>query len=290
MPPPILFIVNPVAGSQKNKQSVVDLIERDFPAKHADIYFTKSKGDATKAARKAAEQGTPIVVAVGGDGTVNEVASGLIGSQAALGIVPRGSGNGLARALGIPMNTKEALKVMTNGNTSRIDIGKAGHRHFCAVSGVGFDAKVSELFDQSKMRGFVSYIWIVIKEFWRFVPQQYAVEFGADRMTCQPFLISIANTPQYGNGAIIAPKAKMDDGAFDLCLANRLTIAQMLTAVPKLFRGTLDQHSGFNYYKIQKVTFRSENPIRFHVDGEPEKTGTSLTIEVMPHALKVCVP
>ncbi|MFQ5627767.1 MAG: diacylglycerol/lipid kinase family protein [bacterium] len=290
MPTPILFIINPIAGPRKDKQHVLDVLEDGFSHLDFDTYQTKSRGDAAVAAKKAGANGYQTVVAVGGDGTVNEVASSLVNTNVALGIIPRGSGNGLARALKIPFNTKAAINVVIKNHLRQIDIGKAAHRNFCAVSGIGFDARVSEVFDKSKVRGFFSYAWVITKELKDYSPTHCEVEIKDDTFSCSPFLVSVANTPQYGNGAIIAPKAQMDDGYFDLCLAKNMAFPQILTAVPRLFLGTIDKHPGISYFKVEKVTFRSSTPIHFHVDGEPESTNSDLTIEVMPKALKVCVP
>ena len=290
MPTPILFIINPIAGPRKDKQHVLNVLKNDFSNLDFDVYQTKSRGDAAEVASQAGDNGYRTVVAVGGDGTVNEVASGLVKTDIALGIIPRGSGNGLARALKIPFHTHAALTVVIKNNLKSIDIGKAAHRNFCAVSGIGFDARVSEVFDKSKVRGFFSYAWVITKELKDYSPTQCEMEIKNDTFSCTPFLVTVANTPQYGNGAIIAPKALMDDGYFDLCLAKNMAFPQILTAVPRLFPGTIDKHPNVPYFKVDKVTFRSGAPIHFHVDGEPELTNSDLTIEVMPKALKVCVP
>jgi YegS/Rv2252/BmrU family lipid kinase len=289
-PNPILFIINPISGPRRDKNNVINAIKQHTPKLDCDIYETKARGDATETARKAKENGYQTVVAVGGDGTVNEVASGILNSEVALGIIPRGSGNGLARALKIPFNTQAALNTIRKNIIKKIDVGKAAHRHFCAVSGIGFDARVSEVFDHSKIRGFFSYVWVITKELKDFSPVDCEMEILGDKIHCTPFLVSVANTPQYGNGAIIAPNAKMDDGYFDLCLAKNMAFSQMLTAFPRLFLGTIDKHPEVSFYKIEKVIFRTQAPIHFHVDGEPARTDSDLTIQVLPKALKVCVP
>lgn len=289
-PDPILFIINPVSGPWKDKNNVINAIKNSTPKFEYDVYETKARGDATEKARKAVENGYRTIVAVGGDGTVNEVVTGILNSDATLGIIPRGSGNGLARALKIPFNTRAALNVVRKKSIKKIDVGQAAHRNFCAVAGIGFDARVSEAFDKSKVRGFFSYAWVITKELKDFSPFDCEMEIDGEKIRCRPFLVSVANTPQYGNGAIIAPKARMDDGYFDLCLAGNMHFPQMLTAFPRLFLGTIDKHPEITFYKVDKVTFRTEDPIHFHVDGEPELTDGDLTIQVLPSALKVCVP
>lgn len=286
----VLFIVNPIAGPRKNKSHIIKAIQSRSHFLKYEIYETRRRGDATRAARDAVQQGFQVVVAVGGDGTVNEVASALVHTDVALGIIPRGSGNGLARALEIPFSTADALEVIYQSGRKIIDIGKAADRYFCVVAGVGFDAQVSQAFDQSQLRGLMSYVWVIVKELKHYSPQACEMLVDGKHVTCYPFLVTVANAPQYGNGAIIAPHAKMDDGYFDLCVVKEMAFLQKLVAAPRLFLGNIDKHPGVCYYKMKQVEFLATPPIRYHVDGEPVRCDEPLRIEVLPQALKVIVP
>ena len=291
MPPKSFYvIVNPVAGFKKDKSRLIALLRDILKDHHVVIYQTKCRGDATDAARAAAQEPYDAIVAVGGDGTVNEVASGLCCTEATLGIIPIGSGNGLARALGIPIGLRGAIELLMHGKKMRVDMGKAGQRHFCAVAGIGIDAVVARGFDQSKWRGPVPYFLISAKEMFRFEAKEYQISFNSKTAQYKPFIATVANTPQFGNGAIIAPDAKADDGYLDFCLVPELRMVEVMAAVPQLFRGTLDQNPKVEYYKVKKVVIRTDRPILFHVDGDPVETTDALTIEVLPKALNVLVP
>jgi len=291
MPPKSFFvIVNPVAGFKKDKSRLIGLLESSLKDQRVVIYQTKSRGDATDAASEAANEDYDAIVAVGGDGTVNEVASGLCGSAATLGIIPIGSGNGLARALKIPIAVRHALKVLLNGEKACVDMGKAGPCYFCAVAGVGIDAIVARGFNRSKWRGPLPYFLISAKELLRFQATDYQISFDSQSIRYRPFIATAANTPQFGNGAIIAPAARADDGYLDFCLVPELPKAEIMAAVPQLFRGTLDRNPNVEYFKVKKVEIRADRPILFHVDGDPVETTEELTIEVLPKALNVLVP
>ncbi len=286
----LFFIVNPIAGFRHKKKKILHQIERDFRDQQYEIYYTSGRGDATRAARQAAAEGFSVIVAVGGDGTVNEVASGLVDTDAAMGIVPSGSGNGLARSLGIPLRPSGALALLKTGGAKQIDLGRAGHRFFCAVSGIGIDAVVGHAFDRSSRRGPLPYFLLSARELSRFRPESVRVTIDGESLQFEPLLLTCANATQFGNGAIIAPAARCDDGFLDLCLVPNLPKWQVAAAVPRLFSGSLDRHPRVQYRKVQRVIIEKETPILYHVDGEPEKIESPLEIEILPRALRVVAP
>jgi YegS/Rv2252/BmrU family lipid kinase len=286
----IKFIVNPIAGFRRNKQHIIERLQKLPGEFEVAIEKTTCRGDAKKIAAGAAVEGFDTVVAVGGDGTVNEVASGLVGTGTALGIVPIGSGNGLARSLGIPLNAERAIAVSISGQRRRIDAGCAAHRHFFVVAGVGFDATVGKLFDAISWRGPLPYFYLGIKELVTYQPQPLRLSFEEKKMELAPFLITVANTCQYGNGAMIAPQALYDDGQLDICVINEASKMAILRYLPNLFNGTIDRMPHIRYYRSNKIAIAGESPLLFHVDGEPDTVDGDLHISVLPQALRVIAP
>jgi len=286
----VKFIINPIAGFRRDKQFVIERLQKLSTEFDAAIEITSCRGDAKNIASAAVREGFDIAVAVGGDGTVNEVASGLVGSGTALGIIPLGSGNGLARSVGIPMNTEDAIRVICNSHRRRIDVGRAGHRNFFVVTGVGFDAAVGKLFDETSMRGPLPYFYLGIKQLMSYQPREVQLRFDGQTLTLTPFLVTVANTCQYGNGAMIAPHALCDDGQLDICVVTDSNKMNILRHVPSLFNGTIDQRSLIQYYQSTDIVIEGDAPLIFHVDGEPDSVNGTLNISILPQALQVIAP
>jgi len=282
------FIVNPISGFRRDKSNLINLIHAQFPA--SDIELTAAPGEATRLATEAAKLGYAIVAAVGGDGTVNEVASGLVDTDTVLGVIPRGSGNGLARGLGIPISPVESLQVLNVGAARTIDVGCAAHRHFFAVCGVGFDANVGRKFNTASWRGPLPYFLIAAQEFVGYQPEPLRLNVHDQQWEKAPFLITIANTQQYGNGAIIAPHAQPDDGLLDMCVVEPIGWLEAFKYVPRLFNGTLDRVPIISYQRVREIAIEKDGPILFHVDGEAMTCEGLLKISVKPHALRVITP
>ncbi|MDQ7051384.1 MAG: diacylglycerol kinase family lipid kinase [candidate division KSB1 bacterium] len=230
-----------------------------------------------------------MIAAVGGDGTINEVTTALVHSTSALGIIPTGSGNGLARSLKLPLHPDDALQALKTGVVKTIDLGRAGERYFCTVSGAGIDAVVGDAFDRTSWRGPLPYFFISARELWRYKPGPMTLHIDGEAKPFTPFLLTCANGQQFGNGAIIAPRARFNDGLLDLCLVPNISKWRIVSAVPMLFNGTLDRHPHVTYYKIKKLVIEKEGEILYHVDGEPVVVPSPLTIEIVPQALKVVV-
>ena len=286
----IKFIINPNAGFRRNKRYLYDLIRRRCKGLDFKIVHTHGPGDATRMAQQAANEGYAKVVAVGGDGTINETASGLVGTETALGIIPRGSGNGLARSLNIPLQAAKALEVIGTGKIYRIDAGRAAHRYFFVVTGVGFDASVGSKFNSASWRGPLPYFYLAAREFANYQPEPLRLRLEHEVMEIMPFLVTIANTQQYGNGAIIAPHARPDDGILEVCVVNPMTFAEFALYAPKLFNGKADTIPLITYYRSKFAAIEKSGPVLFHVDGEAQTAESPVEISVLPQALKVIVP
>jgi YegS/Rv2252/BmrU family lipid kinase len=284
------FVINPIAGFRRDKSFIEEMIHQRCKDVAFDIVHTVAPGDATRLAQDAATEGYHVVVAVGGDGTVNETASGLVGTETALGIIPRGSGNGLARSLNIPLQAAAALEVICTGTIHRIDAGRAAHRYFFVVTGVGFDANVGHKFNAAGWRGPIPYFYIAAREFANYHPEPLRLHLENDVIETTPFLVTIANTEQYGNGAIIAPHAKPDDGVLEVCVIQPMNFAEFIRNGLKLFNGKADTIPMLTYYRAKSATIEKSGPVLFHVDGEAQISDGPVKVSVLPQALKVMVP
>lgn len=286
----ILFIINPVSGIGKQKK-VEEIInsEIDHNKWTVDVAYTQHKGHGLELSSAAANK-YEIVVAVGGDGTVNEVGRGLIGSETALGIIPTGSGNGLARYLEIPFKINRALQVINQAELRAIDVVKINEHHSLNVAGIGFDAFVSHKFAAKKNRGPLAYMQLITKEFMDYKSSTYKVTINNETREWDAFIISFANSTQYGNNVHIAPEACIDDGLVDVCVIRDFP---KYTA-PALLISMLDQSIGLNKYdmiiKSPKVVVEHKTGLLGHVDGEPVNLGKIAEVEVMHLALKVVAP
>ena len=230
------------------------------------------------------------VVAWGGDGTINEVASALAFGPVPMGIVPAGSGNGLARELGIDPRPDRAIAAAARRTEARaIDVGEIDNRLFVSTAGVGVDAYVASRFNaaSNRRRGFLGYAWITARALASYASVPYRITTGGAVADVRAVLVTIANSAQFGNGALIAPGAKLDDGLLDLVVLQERSRLTTLVHFPRLFTGTVARVPGCRLQKIAEVTIEAEEPITFHVDGEPVKGGTTLYARVHPGALRV---
>ena len=284
-----LFIINPISGGKK-KDGVPELIEEHLDAKlfKAVIVFSDGVSHARQIAKEAVGK-FDVVVAVGGDGTVNEVASAIVGSDTALGIVPFGSGNGLARFLKIPMDTQKAIETLGTGNTIAIDSGRLNGRPFFNMAGMGFDAHISEVFSHTKKRGFITYIKSSIKEVINYKPQTYHLDIDGKTYDREAFMLSFANSSQYGNDAHISPHASVQDGLLDVCVIKPFPLWRFFEMGIRMMRKTTDKTKYVEIIKGQRIIVKRDNPGPLHLDGEPQMAGTDAEIVLIPHSLKVIV-
>ncbi|MBW3544129.1 MAG: YegS/Rv2252/BmrU family lipid kinase [Bacteroidetes bacterium] len=283
--------MNPMSGTRK-KERVPAMAEQYLDSSRYTHTFalTERPLHATELARAAAEAGAAAVVAVGGDGTVNEVAAGIMHSQTALGIIPFGSGNGLARHLGIPVDTKAALLQLNELHSMIIDGALANGRPFFCTAGMGFDAHIGKLFAGRKQRGFGSYVRLSLQELYHYSPQTYTIEIDGRQLKRQCFVVTLANAGQYGNNAYISPEADIQDGLMDLCLMRPFPALLAFPMGLKLFQRTLHQSEYVEILRGKHIKIISTKGDCMHLDGEFMDADGVLEVKVLPKCLKVLVP
>ena len=255
-----------------------------------EVAFTERPGHARELAAALADRGFSPVVAWGGDGTVNEVASALMHRDAVLGIVPAGSGNGLARELGIGLRPGEAIETALGGRDRVIDMGALAGRPFVNLAGVGLPASVADLFARLTGRGLPAYVLATARRLAGYRSGRYTVATGERTVEGPALLVEVANGRQYGNGAVIAPHARLDDGLLDLVSVDAVGRARAALGLWRLFNGTVDRHPYVHCSRVAGVTISADRPLLFHVDGEAVQGGSSLSAAVVPKALRVRVP
>jgi YegS/Rv2252/BmrU family lipid kinase len=288
----ILFIVNPKAGITIKSKLFIKLLAGhylDSSRYTPEIKFTKYATHATELALEAVKNGIPIVVAVGGDGTVNEVACALVNSTVTLGILPTGSGNGLAHHLKIPMNLIQALRVINKGKSKPIDTININDRLFTSIAGIGFDAKVAEKFASSGVRGLLSYMRIILQEFRTYEPRDYEMLIDEKPVTRNALMISFANSDQFGFHSRIAPQAKIDDGWLDICVVTKPSLVRVFFAAPRVFFGTFGKTGYAEYFKAKKVEISKTGGSNVNIDGEAVTLDKDVKISVNPLSLRVLV-
>ncbi len=280
----IAFIVNPHAGI---KQNAFQVTERDtrLLLKHHEVVLHKTTGphDATRAARQFATEKYDIVVAVGGDGTANETALGLIGSETAFCLLPYGSGNGIARGLKLPMNPKKIIEQLPHYKKHRHDVWQLWDgdqiRHFFGFAGVGFDAFVGYLFNRRKgRRGLWAYVYLVMTAYRKYQPIELRIKTNNREFTAVPFLFAVGNTNEYGNGARIAPDAIPDDGLLDVTMMKSMTFARGVLNGWKLFTGSVAHVKDVELERCHELSIKPTAKVFYHTDGEPYETDNEIRI------------
>ncbi|MDH6358091.1 diacylglycerol kinase family lipid kinase [Parabacteroides sp. PF5-9] len=284
-------IINPISGVG-SKRKIPKMIEEICQREESllNISFTEYAGHASELTRQAIQEGAHTILAVGGDGTINEIAQAMLHSEAILGIIPKGSGNGLARELHIPMDTKRALEVIIKGHITTIDSCQANDRTFFTTCGVGFDAAVSQKFAHEKHRGSLTYIKNTIEEYLSYKPEPYELLVDDQTIKEKAFLVACANASQYGNNAFIAPHADIEDGKMDLTILSPFTPLDIAPLAIQLFTKQIDRNSKIKTIKAKKVSIIRQKPGVMHLDGEPVMVGNRIDISIIPHALKVYTP
>lgn len=287
----IVFIINPISGVQ-NKEAILDLIPNclDFNQFDYRIIATEYAGHATILAREAVDKGCDAVVAIGGDGTINEVARSLVHTPVALGVIPCGSGNGLARHLHIPMEPLGAIKVLNHFEVEDLDYGKINDIPFFCTCGVGFDAFVSSKFAHSEKRGMLTYLENTLREGLKYKSDTYEIEIeGEETSKYKAFLIACANASQYGNNAYIAPHASMSDGLMDVTIMEPFTMLEAPQIAIQLFNRTLLQNSRIKTFRCNKIHIHREHPGVIHYDGDPVLVETDIDVQLIEKGLRVIV-
>ncbi len=284
----IAFIINPIAGTI-NKKKLPKAIEKELDSTQwaTDIVFTEYKGHATELAAQYARLGFDAVVAVGGDGTVSEVAAGLRDTQTALGIIPIGSGNGLARHLNIPLRVPNAIKMINHSEVIAVDYGMVDDQPFFCTCGGGFDAQISETFASAGKRGFKTYVEQIVKNIFSYEPDHYRIVGEGIDIETDAFLVTFANANQWGNAAYIAPKASIQDGKLDIVIVSKFPLIAAPSLALQLFTKTIDNDVFINTLQAKEITLYREKAGAFHFDGDPTTRGKEVKIKIVPDGLRV---
>lgn len=287
----ILFIVNPKSGKGSGIKVAQSLPGIDLLAEfNYEITITNTSEDAYLLATKAAEANTDYVVACGGDGTVNEIARALANKQTCLCIIPKGSGNGLARHLKIPFDLKKNLGLLNTGKIIKADSMLLNGRFSINVSGAGFDAHVAALFANTKGRGFLNYVKLALAEYKNYKPFNARINIDSSVMDRNLFLIAFANSAQFGNDFKISPAALVTDKLIDVSMVARPSVLQMLQLAWGAFNGTISNHRKVEIIKGKNIDISFESKIPLHVDGEPGGETNKLIVTIQPATNNILVP
>ena len=295
--PRVAVIINPVSGTGRNPAVVRQRREQAASLLHAHgvdsaPILTERPGHGRELASALLAEGVRLVIAWGGDGTVNEVGSALAFTDAVLGIIPSGSGNGLARELGVPQQAAAAFAAALGGDDRVMDAGEVDGRLFFNVAGFGLDARVAHAFAEDGLvrRGFAEYVRLAARELFTFTPQPQTIVADGDTLQSTPLIVAVANTRQYGNGALIAPRARIDDGRLDVVIVDARALWRIVWHVPKLFTGGLTRVPGVHMRTAVEVVVSGSSPLLYHLDGEPCRSAGPVSVRVRPAALHVRVP
>jgi diacylglycerol kinase (ATP) len=289
----IIFIVNPKAGITPKSKVIIELLAGNiFPSSRfiQEVAFTERVGHATELARDAVAREFDIIVASGGDGTINEVACAMVNTGIPMGILPAGSGNGLARCLGISMSYALALRTIIRAKTKLMDVAFVNDKLFTSIAGIGFDAFVAKKFADSAIRGMLSYMQIILKEFRHYKPVKYNLTIDGKNIEKLALMIVFANSDQFGFNTRIAPDAKVDDGLLDVCVIHKMPVSKLLSVGYHSLRGTLAKTGFAEFYKGKEISINNIDDPLMNIDGEPKIVNSPLNISIKPLSLCVIVP
>ena len=287
----IRFIINPKSGTGKSK-NLTALIESiiDKHLFETDISFTQSQGHASVLAKEAVALNYDIVVAVGGDGSVNETASSLKNTNTSLGIIPTGSGIGMARHLQIPVDVRKALVNLNSGRIEKIDTLEVNKRFCIGTIGIGFDAHIAHLFAHAGKRGYSTYVKLVLTEFASYKEKRFVIIIDGKKYERDCFLLTIANSSQFGNNAVIAPFADVRDGIIDISLMQSFAFYVAPSLIYRLMHNTIHLSKYFELFKGKEIIIKNNVDLPGHIDGEPVHFNSDLNISIHRDSLKVIVP
>ncbi len=290
----IAFIVNPVSGVHHWKKeklpSILSVLFKNQDIEY-EILNTQYAGHAVELAKSAIDNQFDTVVAVGGDGSVNEIASALTGTSVKLGIIPLGSGNGLARFLQIPFGLDQSLAVILKNKSIKSDTIIINNLHFMvSIAGIGFDARIARLFAHEKKRGFFTYLKITLNQYFTYRPKKYHITTENQNITTRSLFISIANSNQFGYNTTIAPQADITDGLADIVIVNKVPFYKTPFIASLLFRKKIDSSRYVTSLKSSEFTISRKKGKYINIDGEPVKVGKTLHFKVIKHSLNILVP
>lgn len=289
----IVFIINPRSGTGQHKRVEALIFQiLDHEKFEITIANTEYRGHAKVLAKEFSEKSYDYIVSVGGDGTLNEVVNGMINSQAILGIVATGSGNGLARHLGISTNPSKAIKTINHEKVVKIDTVSLNEHVFISIAGIGFDAFVARQFSLSQTRGFKEYAKIALRSFFTYKPKKYALQFPDGVKIKRAFFITLANSSQWGYNTKISPTASMTDGLVDVCIFKKPSILRGIFSIPFLFSNRISKTGLLKIIKTTEVTITRPNSKKMyvHIDGDDSKKQKEVIVKVNPLSLSVLIP
>jgi len=286
----IAFVINPKSGSDRKTDREALIRGLLSNAYDSEIILWKNISDRDEIFRRVTGEDFDVAVAVGGDGTVSQLLEALCGTNVALGIIPFGSGNGLARHLGVPLDATSAMRLLETGTVKKIDKGRINNRSFFCTAGVGFDARIGKIFAESTQRGFWTYAKLTLRELRAYKPETYVIDIDGKKIERTAFLITIANAGQYGNNAWIAPKASACDGLLHLSILKPFRWWNALGIARKLFNKTLDTSRFLETHSGKHIRITRKDSGAAHYDGEPDTMGTELDASLDCGALNVVVP
>ena len=281
----IRFIINPIAGTGK-QNGIEHYIAKYFH--DYEILYTKKIGHASLISQEAVKNNVNIVVAIGGDGTLNECMRSVVNTETALGVIPCGSGNGFANHIGMKNNIKEAIKQIKYSKIIRVDSCTINNLPFVNVAGIGFDAHIAKLFSKSKKRGFLKYVKLILKEL-MYDPQEYYISYNNNKQKFKAYMISIANASEYGNNIQIAPMANLQDGLLDFVIVKKFPKWEIPFFLYKAYQGKIYLSKHVNIIQTNKMQIHTKNTL-IHLDGEPYKTTNPIKINLLKNSLKILKP
>jgi YegS/Rv2252/BmrU family lipid kinase len=289
----VVAVLNPTAGVAA--QRALDAVRRGRPRwGEIEVKVTTGPGDARRWAEEAAREGADLLLVAGGDGTANEAAWGLLGGRTTLGLVPVGSGNGLARTLGIPLRPERALQALEDGVARRMDVGMINERPFLNVAGAGFDAAVGAEFhargQRGGRRGIFTYVWLSLGESVRYRSREWKLRAGDHGFEGKALVVAFVNGRQYGGAALIAPGARLDDGLLDIVVIEDAPVGEILLNAPRMFLGSIERFRRYRRLAAPAAVLSGAAPELFHRDGEPEPAAERIEVRVEARALSVLVP
>lgn len=287
----VRLIINPISGTRSKTGLDRMVIDALGPLdREVEVAYTKGHGDATRLALSAVEKGCETVLAAGGDGTINETAAALCGTGVVLGIIPCGSGNGLARHLGIPVDIKESLKIIIENHAMDIDYATVNDKKFFCTCGVGFDAAVSEAFARKKTRGKLTYIQSTFQTYANYEPEHYTIIANGKTLTEKAFLVAVCNASQYGNNAYIAPSASINDGLLDVTIIHAGNALSTALVGVDMLTGMIERNMLIQTFRTDNIIIEREHRGPSHVDGEPMEMDRSLRVCCHHNGLRVFTP
>ena len=287
----VRLIINPISGTRSKTGLDRMVIDALGPlGREVEVAYTKGHGDATRLALSAVEKGCETVLAAGGDGTINETAAALCGTGVVLGIIPCGSGNGLARHLGIPVDIKESLKIIIENHAMDIDYATVNDKKFFCTCGVGFDAAVSEAFARKKTRGKLTYIQSTFQTYANYEPEHYTIIANGKTLTEKAFLVAVCNASQYGSNAYIAPSASINDGLLDVTIIHAGNALSTALVGVDMLTGMIERNMLIQTFRTDNIIIEREHRGPSHVDGEPMEMDRSLRVCCHHNGLRVFTP